>query len=132
ITGGWNPASISAICFANVLSAKTGPRRGPVWLKPRVTTTCSPYDLKYWYASLSWATLLTAYGDNGRSGFVSFIGTSSGWTRPYSSLDPATCTRVCVSCRRTDSRTFTCDWMLMWRVDEGSSKLSCTNDCAAR
>src|SRR5207245_1504373 len=46
--------------IAMVLVTKCVPRRGPVWLKPLVVTRCRPYDLKYWYASLSCATLLTA------------------------------------------------------------------------
>ncbi len=115
-----------------VLVTKMSPRRGPVWLKPRVTTRCIPYDLKYWYASLSCATLLTAYGESGRSGLVSFIGTSSGWTRPYSSEDPAMCMRICVSCRRIASRMFSCESTLMRNVAAGSSNDDCTNDCAAR
>src|SRR5689334_24402104 len=54
---------------------------------------------------MSCATLLTAYGDSGRSGFVSLIGTSSGWTRPYSSLVPMTRKRGAVfSSLMTSSR----------------------------
>jgi len=54
--------SINAIWRAMVLVTKMSPRRGPVWLKPRVTTRCIPYDLKYWYAYwmsvLGYVTLL--------------------------------------------------------------------------
>src|SRR3989441_1604233 len=115
-----------------VLVTKWVPRRGPVWLKPRVVTRWRPYDLKYWYASLSCATLLTAYGDRGRSGFVSFIGTSSGCTRPYSSDEPAMWTRIVVSWRRIASRRLSWDSTLIRIVAAGSSNEDWTNDCAAR
>ena len=38
----------------------------------------------------SWVTLLTAYGLIGRSSLVSWIGSSSGRVRPYSSFEPTT------------------------------------------
>ena len=53
-------------------------------------------------------TLLTAYGESGRSGFVSLIGNSSSYTSPYSSLDPMARKRAAFSfpCRMA-SRRFT-------------------------
>ena len=41
-TGGMCPASIIAICFANVDSANTSPRRGPVCVNMRVVTVLTP------------------------------------------------------------------------------------------
>ena len=62
----------------------------------------------------SWATLLTAYGDNGRSGFVSLIGSSSSKASPYSSLEPTTRNRAVLRRAHSASRRFT--WLMMFVV----------------
>src|SRR5690242_607322 len=81
---------------------------------------------------MSWATLLTAYGDSGRSGFVSWMGTSFGSTIPYSSDEHASWMRVLSPSRRTASKMFTCARMFVVSDSVGATHEVGTNDCAAR
>src|SRR6266404_1954628 len=81
---------------------------------------------------MSWATLLTAYGDSGRSGLVSRIGSSSGHTKPYSSLLPTTRTRGAIENRRIPSRRLTWEMMLVDSVSAGVCQDAPTKLCAAR
>ena len=77
-------------------------------------------------------TLLTAYGESGRSGFVSRIGSSSGYTWPYSSLEPITRKRAFEpSCRIASSRFI---WLTAFvaSVSDGVSQEAATKLCAAR
>jgi hypothetical protein len=81
---------------------------------------------------MSWLTLLTAYGDSGRRGLVSAMGSSPGMTRPYSSLVPTAMNRGKSFRPRIASRRFTCEMMLVLRVSAGVCHEVPTKLCAAR
>src|SRR5919199_1317971 len=83
-------------------------------------------------ARVSWATLLTAYGLNGRSGLLSAMGASSGYTSPYSSLEPAMWMTGASRASRTASNRLTCETMLLVRVAAGAVQLVGTKLWAAR
>src|SRR5437016_14276789 len=123
---------MAAICLLKLDSTKTSPRPGPVWLKARVVVTWSPNDRWYCCPDRSAATLLTPYGLRGRSGFSSVMGSSSGLTNPYSSLEPAIWIFVPRSRLLTASRTFTVPIVLIISVSDGDCQLVGTNDWAAK
>ena len=81
---------------------------------------------------MSCATLLTAYGDSGRSGLVSLMGTSSGNTMPYSSEEHASWMRHWSFMCRTASKMLTCAITLVVSDSLGALHDVGTNDCAAR
>src|SRR5439155_10585942 len=90
-------------CAAIVGMTARSDCRGPYVLKGRTTTTGVPNDA--WYASARWsaAALEAAYGDCGRIGCSSVIGTCCAV--PYTSLVEV-CTTCCTSAFRLASSTF--------------------------
>ena len=76
--------------------------------------------------------MLTAYGESGRSGFVSRIGSSSGWTSPYSSLEPITRKREDDPSCRIASKRFIWQMALVHKVSDGVFHDAATKLWAAR
>src|SRR5262249_12952158 len=130
VTGG--AAAQAATASRGALSLEGPPRLGRGWECAGRRVTPDLMGFQYWKPMRSWVTLLTAYGDSGRSGFVSTMGNSSGYTSPYSSPDPMTRKRAREPSCRIASKRFICPIALVMSVSAGVCHDAPTNDCAAR
>ena len=134
-----NPTVIvlAPLCSASATRrAKPGTKNapvwpGPVWLNARTRTVSSPPPSHACSATNDAATLLTPYGESGRSGVSSSTRSRPASTRPYSSELPTTSTRAAPAAR---AASITC-WVpstLTRRNPAGSRHESATFDRAAR
>ena len=81
---------------------------------------------------MSCVTLLTAYGESGRSALVSRMGSSSSWTSPYSSLEPTARNRGDILRPRMASSTLIWARILVVSVSAGACHETPTKLWAAR